>query len=144
MAKGYPDYFGQSIWPKYGPIKNDTNNVLIAGLATTILTQITSMGVLCFLRIQISGVFDGLSYVLKMYVDNQIIQESSAGTYGILDTSPASNMPLVCTFKDVLTLVTIVELHRDVPFGSSLKITIDTPGGANLSIDTTVNYYEIL
>ena len=143
MSKGYPDYFGQSIWPKYGGMINDNGNFDIIGLDTVVLTSYTGQGVLVFLDFEITD--DDLvgSCSFEAHVDGVPIQIQSLN--GFRDEGPqvGNRSPLVCRFADKVTGVYILNMGIDVPFRTSFEIQCNVAAGNTVHVSTYVGYYAV-
>jgi hypothetical protein len=131
MAKGYPDFFGTSIWPKYGtPIYTSSGLMAIGpGLATDVLT-LTANGVLFCLYVFVEGVSDLLGTRIALYADGGEIARSGADIddrYSILGGTGRVLAPI---YSSRLTFVYEVSLSREVPFHNEIVLNV-----SNLSMD---------
>lgn len=145
MAKGFPDYFGQSVWPKYGVVINDN----IAGLwinvpGTWIITARLGQGVLSHFELRAAGAVDLVNIELVFTLDGEIIQREFLLNLLAYNAIPGSNAAFVCRSYLIDPAVSmIVELTRDIPFGQSIDVSLIAPVGVDATIDTFVGYYAV-
>lgn len=125
MAKGYPDYFGQSIWPKYGaPIYNTTPVYELGMLETKNILSISGNGVLYSLH---SGVYADSTIVLvvvELFVDGQMIFDSSLPPTYIPAEHGSGGPVLGLSVWDKLLNYSMWDLVREVPFRESVVYTV--------------------
>ena len=74
MARGYPDYFGQSIFPKYGGARQEVQNKVSVPAGTTkSIVTVTGKGVMYQAGIQVLGYTAAYSDRFYLYVDNSLL-----------------------------------------------------------------------
>ena len=144
MARGYPDYFGQSMWPKYGaPLMDSAEEIGMANLATKTLHSIAAQGVLYDLTVLISGSssIDGAIFYLK--IDGEEITRWAPNSayerfYHITGTEA-----IVVEVIDFETRMMIVRLRRELPFRSSVVLTVYNGTGDFVTVRSSLVYYVV-
>lgn len=128
MAKGYPDYFGQSIWPKYGTLLYEHSSFNIIVPATTILYEKISQGVLGYAEIRITDHSNLSDPYFSVYIDGSKMHSITLLQLIEQGALPGSHAPLVCRYanKSTLDFEYTVELGHDLPFRTSIKIDVLT------------------
>jgi len=125
MAHGYPDYFGQSVWPKYGePVSTDETFTVTAGTSEDVL-DLTCQGVLYFLLIHVWTTAALYNLYVKVTIDGTVLF-SYPITYPLYTGFFAPRIhPVVVTLYDCDDLQAFLSIPCDLPFKRSLKITLD-------------------
>lgn len=134
MAKGYPDYFGQSIWPKYGsPIVSGTVTVECPGSATTTFYSISAQGVLFSARIKVYPATWNDATCIRLYVDDALFEvcyfmPSLATIFG---GSPGNVLGVI--HLDTESKYVEAVLNREVPFHTSFRFDL-VNASANIAV----------
>jgi hypothetical protein len=144
MAKGYPDFFGTSIWPKYGtPIWSPEDIPVVAAGASVDVLTITGNGVLFSLKVDFNGtVFLDKSSV-ELWIDDSMIAE--AGTrQDITYTSLGGHTGILSlTNYDALEFWAAIELGREVPFRRKIVVVVNNDSAADLDVAVALNRYIV-
>lgn len=144
MARGYPDYFGQSIWPKYGtPIYTlDSDHVLPSGEVGTLLS-ISMPGVLFSLDIGVQALEVMTLSLLTLTIDGQSFAVVGLGNpaYGL---PAAAQSPLLYTvIYDHLEYYQRIVLAREVPFHSTVVLQCSNGTASDMSVTTEAVHYVV-
>ena len=144
MARGYPDYFGQSMWPKYGaPLMDSAEGIGIANLATETLHSIAAQGVLYDLTVQILGgsSIEGAVFYLK--IDGEEITRWVASSLYERFYQITGSEVIVVEMIDFETRTMIVRLRRELPFHSSVVLTVYNGTGDTVLVRSYLVYYVV-
>ena len=146
MAKGYPDYFGQSIWPKYGTLLWDHAAFNIPVPATTILYEKIFSGVLAYLELKIVDHSNLSDPYFSVYVDGSKIHSITLLQMVAEGAHPGSHAPLVCRYAEraIVNYFYTIELGHDIPFRTSIKIDALTALPDDFFIATSFGCYSIV
>ena len=147
MARGYPDYFGQSIWPKYGtPLQSFWAVVFIAPTVTQEVLRIDAQGVLtsATFYIQLLGGTTGHNFTIV--IDGEIFAAVTATE--LLDGYDTNNGSCYfeVTYYSVDDQYAIIRLIKDIPFRSYLALSVtnmNTAGGANIKTGGYTTHYVV-
>ena len=144
MAKGYPDYFGQSVWPKHGSMRTDDELVgVIAGLDTETILLATGLGVLHGATIFINSTVlpAGIEFILT--VDGIIVyQNFLLRIFQYFRDTPA-DIIISCTEYDIENGSYSVVINGGISFISSFRVQIHNWGGANINDTAEIYYYHV-
>jgi len=147
MAKGYPDFFGQSIFPIYGSLNVDEDVSDLTGTESAILHQITGKG-------SIVGGSVTITAVDKGFAPNASINLSVTGAgYFIIYCSSLLRPEFLhgysTIFKtlsyDIVTGIFSFEVTKEINFvdGFSLQGNMWSPG-RDAEFRSTIEYYTLL
>ena len=137
MAKGYPDFFGTSIWPKYGTplLQLSAFEHILDGGTTTMLT-ITEQGVVTDIFATFSCI-GGSDYIyLELVVDGNSIQTIDMRAGSDLVSSGSASRMMAVLYDNRITGEIYAVLTKDLPFRSSVVIKVNNE--ANVAIDAQV------
>lgn len=147
MSKGYPDWFGTSIWPKYGtPIQTTVAPVLIQPGISETLISISSQGVLFALEVTI------IANVLDTGLTIQLNVDGEAFTYftvkQLLDGSDGYAGPSIMKLKRFALEegAYYMSLIKEVPFRNSFILyanNTNLPGGRTMSAGSNSIHYIV-
>ena len=139
MAKGYPDFFGTSIWPKYGtPIVTMVHGVVIASGASPDLITITANGVLFDLRVEIVGLSDLQWTRVSLSIDGAVMANSWAPLDPDYAVFAGEALIIAPIYYDKAAFIFKVSLKREIPFHDSFNVLIRNDSANNItgSVDT--------
>jgi hypothetical protein len=71
MAKGYPDFFGYSIFPQFGVPQRSTGNVVIPTASGSVITTLTGKGVTVGGYLMVSNSDDLPNITIRYTLDSQ-------------------------------------------------------------------------
>lgn len=125
---GYPDWFGQSIWPKYGEPTIISRNGLLADGATYDFTY-SGGAVLTSLTLYLSCVDPPVSDAIQLELDTHIILFTSNATLDLFDTLEHGGSLFRLNNYNKLTHEIEVSLIRDLPIWNNFKVTFSHDGG---------------
>ena len=144
MAKGYPDFFGTSIWPKYGtPVYTNSGLIIVPSLGTVNLISISGNGVLFSLDSYLTAAVDFESSDLFLIVDGAVMVRSVLDPE-YLQTSLGGASPVlglvICSGVDhVLEWM----LSREVPFHDSVILRLLNASLGNITTSTYTSHYVV-
>lgn len=145
MARGYPDFFGFSIFPFYGVLYR-TPVAAIGPILNveTDLVEITGKGILTAGQITGVDVAINANPWLAIYVDGgEVFATTMEGLYagGWL---PGVKQLMVLNYKAVADRTRIVHFPLQIPFGQSLRITCRDNAAVGVNFVAYLYYYQIL
>ncbi len=145
MAKGYPDYFGTSIWPKYGTaiLAGGDAMFAIAGATTTVLS-IDGQGVLVMARISYAFGAGYLESAMRLIVDGSVFQYLSLDpNQGSGNVNGAHDL-LSIAYHNELSTLAVVLLTREIPFHDTIVINITNAMAGNMAVTPIGLYYKVV
>lgn len=147
MAKGYPDFFGQSIFPYYGPLIEENNTIMVTGPEYATLIDLDMKGVVAGGIIQIlltAGASEDHSY-FDILVDGDrlarlLCSELLNGVYTI-----GINGLVHTTDYDVRGEMYRCEITHDINFGERFQINVGSSwGGQTPEFYSSIHYYQVI
>lgn len=144
MARGYPDYFGTSIWPKYGTcVYSEASVISIASKENGVVWSITGSGVLFTLVIRISESIGLAASSVNLYIDNQMVCDYDVNP-DINRTSLSGGSRLIAaTYVSYIEGYIELALTREVPFHDGASIDISNDGDAAMSVGVDATHYVV-
>ena len=143
MARGYPDFFGMSIFPTYGELDLDTGDYPIVAPAAGTVHNLAFKGVLAGgwdYAFPVSA--DLTNYGMIITVDgNAIVNINLAELISRHDTR--SCWPCHALAWDADTLILAIGWSREYNFGYQFRVDISTTLW-NIAWYSRLNYYNIL
>jgi len=143
MAKGYPDYFGTSIWPKYGTMLIGSGALPCNAAVLYDLFSLTGAGVFYFLRLVWDDNALSEAGLIYFIVDGEIILSTRVDELYLNGFIGSPRQLLKCTNYDAETKKGGVELGFEIPFTNSLKIQFDSALGYNISFSWRYGWYKV-
>ena len=144
MAKGYPDYFGQSVFPKYGPMTILSSLVPLIGAGTTTLVTVDGQGNLSYLELNMISAAGLTSAQFAMYIDGSKIQDMNLQFMMDRAIVVGSNQPLVLSYAKLIDYTFQIELSHALPYGLSFKLTVQTGAIENALVSVRAGYHSVL
>jgi hypothetical protein len=144
MAKGYPDYFGQSIWPKYGTMIGDDNTFHPIGVAVTNIAARLGQGVLLYFEMYLNDNNYTETARFEIFVDGISLQYFKLSDIRTFGGGLFSNAPIIWRECNLLTGHHSFELKREIPYGLSFKIVATTFAGDDVLLTTFCKYRDII
>jgi len=145
MAKGFPDYFGQSIWPKYGTMLTDDE--LVAGVApgaTATILYVTGQGQLRNASLFINGMGNPASIYILITVDGVLVYANPLYTIMYYFGDTPSDVIAQCTLYDIVAGIYSIVINREIPFVSSFKVEILNNSILALTDFAEIYYYHVV
>jgi len=143
MAKGYPDYFGQSIWPKYGTMfrQGVISPVIIPGATGDIFSlsrkAIAYGGVIECLGLNVD-VFD---IVVRVQIDGSLIIQRTPNNMMDYGETGESLSPVTLSVYNKTELRFSLQVQRDISFMTNFRIYLTNTSVANLGFGGGLYYY---
>jgi len=77
MAKGYPDFFGQSVFPHYGALQQIAGDDILIGVATSTLINLEMKGSIQSGNVNWTQMVAGYenAYVFQIWVDGTLVEQ---------------------------------------------------------------------
>lgn len=144
MAKGYPDYFGQSIWPKYGtPIYTlDSDHIIPSGGAATLLS-ISVTGILFSIDIGVQALETFTLSLLTLAIDGQMFAVVGLGNPYFGFPAEAQSPLLYTVNYNHLEYYQRIVLAREVPFHETIVLQCSNGTGSDMSVTTEAVHYVV-
>lgn len=144
MARGFPDYFGRSIWPKFGTANSlAVPSFDIASGDTQYVIQISGMGVLTYLRItiELKADFSGSSSRLR-------IDGASLGIVTLRDVSGISMFggarpPWAWSMFDYDYGYAEAQIGFEMPFHDSVDVDFTNGSVDPVGVSALALYYIV-
>lgn len=123
MGKGYPDYFGYSVFPQFGTFKNEAIAVAIAGGATETIIDITNKGKIYsgYIDISITRLQEAF---LNLTVDGTTLAYLTPFAMKTRDFRGGLDLPFILSYYDVIAGMCTVVFQTDITFISQYKLEI--------------------
>jgi len=129
MARGYPDYFGTSIWPKYGtPVITTADDVIVHGGSTDTMLTISCSGILFLAHFYIYCDDLANSHYLYFYVDGVLVSSKKLDNLTIDSGLNGSADLLNAVYFDNMAHAWVFELAREIPFHDSIVFKVKNAG----------------
>ena len=143
MPTGYPDYFGQSIFPKYGTWTQKQGITQVPALDEQRVFIIEARGRVHFGQFLEQGSNSDAGDQYFLYVDGELVEENSIAT--ILKTRPTkSPFPVLSVFYyDPDTPLFGISLAHDLPFEKSIELQFTSDAGVIVPVGFNI-FYSIL
>ncbi len=145
MSKGYPDYFGTSIWPKYGTALLAGGDVVVVPAGQTLIVlSITGAGVLeagSIIYSVVSGV--ELCSVI-IYIDGESLESCMLDPEQSHGNLNGSHGVLSLAYHNVVLEYGVVLLTRELPFHDSVTIYFTNGTGVDIGMTPKVLYYKVV
>jgi hypothetical protein len=146
MAHGFPDDFGQSIWPKYGtPLYNSRTANLDPGVSADVLT-ISGQGLLFMLEARVDCTVHEIIHVLTLQIDSEYMVSTVLGTY------LAENIPTPPYSELIMDRYCLDDfkwhfhLRREIPFQNTVILymkNMNAVGGNSIFASVHSAHYVI-
>jgi hypothetical protein len=143
MAKGFPDYFGQSVWPKYGQMVKDTGFSVFFGAGVATLTTHTGQGVLALGNMKVHGLVPSDLAHFTLKVDGRIwhyVYLADFTKYGIF---PGTMGPFVARSVRVDDPQYFLELSQPIVYGLSFDLDFHSVAGSDFTVDYDFIHYAV-
>ena len=137
MGKGYPDFFGFSIFPQFGAYQfTDSGAIIVAAGTYGTLFDIDSKGKIYtgYVSIQTLGLADTATIYLEMTVDGQRIDSQSIDEMLQINFRGSLDVPFVLTDYNRKTNYYTIVLQSDLSFSQSVKLRIYTDPTAQIFV----------
>jgi len=141
MPRGYPDYFGQSIFPKYGKtrLKTQDDDTVTNNATETVLT-ITGKGRIFGGWIKCLVETASNNFWVKLYIDDNIISSDQPALHRFRGIIPGVNAVVVITEYNSVSGIYTFTIGNELTFESSFRIDIYNLTGDNIYIDSDIYY----
>ena len=143
MARGYPDYFGTSIWPKYGtPIITEGDETVDGGDDRDVIT-VSCQGILMWFLAELynpPNTFPGTGVALT--IDGvEIVRLFTTAVYGE-GYSFNGRLPMYIRYLNLAAQRAIYENGIEIPFHSGFKISLINSGNVDAErlLATSLHY----
>jgi hypothetical protein len=138
MPRGYPDWFGQPQFPKYGSVLYVSGQTSVTETTEKTIVEITAKGRTYGGHIVVSGANTNTADYVKLYVDSSLLYAVTFGGARGWNYGEGYIPPLILSRYDRLTPEYAFNVNRDITFDSSFRI-------AYLAKDNNprIIYYEL-
>ncbi len=147
MSKGYPDFFGYSIFPNYGNFQlTDSGAVIIPADSWGTIFNISAKGKIYsgYVGIQDLGLADTATIIARLTVDGDVMFSRSLddllnhGFVGDLD------IPFSLTYYSKVNNFFVVTFPLDITFANSYKLEYFTDASAQIFVHGYLNWSRVL
>lgn len=143
MAKGYPDFFGFSVFPQFGPFQNEVINKVVASGASGDIVNISDKGNIY------SGYFDISSVRLQSIFINLIVDGTSVAYLSpqallIRGHNSALDLPFILTLYETVTGMATIVIQSDITFSSSYRIEIQNTTIADATMSGNALWSKVI
>lgn len=143
MAKGYPDYFGQSIWPKYGTMLIESDTITTIDNSETDVFVIFGVGVWTYMMGIIITTLSGGIYVIRGYIDGVLLFDIASGNAYTCIYNESDGAIIKTMFSDRENDTLYISLNRDIPFHDSVRVTMQRLVNINVEFDYSIGWYKV-
>jgi len=142
MAKGYPDFFGTSIWPKYGaPIWTGPGVVNVPMGATVDILDISATGVFFYANILLVSVGDYAFCVTYLFIDDQLVWSWMIDPKNLPTSLGGAQELMAVTYCSTVTGDIYLVLSREIPFQHRIRMQVVNGSANDISaIPNTLHY----
>jgi len=137
MAKGYPDFFGFSIFPQFGAYQyTDSGAIVVAADTYGTIFDIDSKGKVYtgYLHIQTLGLANTASIFVEMTVDGQMIISRPLDVLLQIGFTGALDVPFILTDYNKDTNYFTIVFMSDFSFSQSVLVRIYTDATAQIFV----------
>ena len=144
MAKGYPDFFGFSMFPYYGTTFRDDDSSVITPLNNETLISLTMKGIIRGGYIVVSLPATLNTTLISVSIDGESVEIIAAPLGDTADASLDLRLPLVSVNRSLVLAQHIFAITGDWSFQDSFVITgQNTEPAGNVNVVTRVYYNRI-
>ncbi len=143
MARGYPDYFGQSIWPKYGTIIVATDTFTIGAMTDDDVISISGMGVFYHFRVYLNCAVAMGSSQLSLRADGVTLAFVQPEVCPYYDVPFGGRSPLQLSWYEPDETYLVATLGVEVPFHDSFILRVLNAVGSNITGGVRYGYYNV-
>lgn len=123
MPRGYPDYFGQQMFPKYGALKSISDYHSSSGSGEKTLVNINGKGIVFGGRIWVLS-SDARNYdIIRMYIDGESSFSMAMSHMNLYDVDYNSQLPVFLIYYDELNPRYEIGIRSGITFDSNFKLT---------------------
>ncbi len=140
MAKGYPDYFGVSIFPYYGPLKSVSLEGTLDPASIVTIPLVTGKGHILFLEIAATGSDAWDDAIFSPTIDTYGMGGLKTKDFITGDSAVHDLGMAVLETYDEISKLLIARLLLGVPFGVSVSVAIENEDAVN-SLDYAVKLW---
>ncbi len=145
MARGYPDFFGYSIFPKYGTAElANSFGAIGSGAGEGDMLSITGKGKLLsgFIRIIMGGVW--VNNTINVYIDGIQVTTFSITDWHNYSFIHLTSAPIFLSYYNNADLYFFFIPNDNVTYGVSFRVGLVNTSGANSNFYTAISHYSIL
>lgn len=137
MAKGYPDFFGFSIFPQFGAYQfTDSGAIIVAANTFGTVFDVNSKGKIYsgFINVQTLGLADTATIFLEMTIDGQIMYSQTLDVMLQIGFTGALDVPFTLTNYNRKTNYYTFSFQSDLSFSQSVLVRIFTDATAQIFV----------
>jgi len=140
VARGYPDYFGQSIFPKYGGAKEVSGSKTVTANTENTIVEVSGKGVLYSGGLYAQGSDKCKDDRVRIYIDNVSIVTISFTALLTRGLVIVPNDIVTLTYYSDIEFKYHVSFLREVTFDEGFKITYEEKSGRTPTVSCGVRY----
>ena len=143
MARGYPDDFGNNVFPSFGNYISDTDTINQAASGSDSIVDLVAPGILSDFQVICSGMDDFSAHYINIEIDgNSIMNWRFDGLFDVL-SAPHAPHRLSCYNYDIIQKSVGILLSREINFHTSCKITLSSSITEGMVIQYWFGYYAV-
>jgi hypothetical protein len=144
MAKGYPDYFGQSVWPKYGPLQFQgiLSPDVLAG-ATTTLFSIAAQSIGRHGRMRLINVTNPTKVSMQLTVDGTLVLNYTLTYLFSVFGHGGAGDPIVVLNYDVIGQTFDIEFGVGLAIGQGMALAVFNNLATDIAVAGRLTYYQV-
>lgn len=143
MARGYPDYFGYSMFPYYGDLSlDDSGNVFVAAGDRDPIFELKLKGQIAGGRFYIQNLVSPTLCRFILTVDGIEIMNWSVDDFIHYAVGNAGSIIKAVYYNDVETIFNSSYI-KDYSFGNQLKMEVDNGMAVIATVQSRLYYYNV-
>jgi hypothetical protein len=144
MPRGYPDWFGQPQFPKYGSAQSDQGYKIIKESGEKTIFEVISKGRTYGGHIYVFGSGASITDVIHLYVDGKLLLSTTFMYARDYNFSEGYITPLILSCYDTLTPRYAFNINKDITFDLSFKVTYTTTSAEERDVFYFLFYSAII
>jgi hypothetical protein len=143
MPRGYPDWFGQPQFPKYGSARYDNGSEIITEVGEKTILEVITKGRTYGGMVYVYGSGASIHDTVHLYVDGKLLISRGFDNARDYNFSEGYVSPLILAYYDTLTPHYAFNINRDITFDLSFKVTYSTTSAQERDVFCFLFYSEI-
>lgn len=144
MAKGYPDFFGQSIFLKYGPFKTEWAEVTVDNVSTADIVSIETKGTIQGGYLFTNDADAGKEDSVILEIDGIEIVKTAFQYLFLYGYDLNIYAPIILVEYDRDSPVFTVLLKDKIPFDTSVVLAYKNVGFNDVTVEAAIYYQEVI
>jgi len=139
MARGYPDFFGYSVFPWHGAVTEESGSEVVGIGATTTILTLAGKRVVYSVDVRADGLLAINADIVTLYTDTVLL---SAPTWEVLrqyDSSLVGVTEFSLLFFDEDAFVGVARASGMFSVGTSIHLTYENNSGAAVTVSCNMS-----